>query len=454
MTMSWHKIWLVLKREFQFNFKRPSFLFTAIGLPLIMVVAMFAIVQLTSSRETDLSKFQTVGYIDRADIVAQDTIDDSEITYQPVTAPDLAPPASDADAEARAAYFDGLEAAATQQVIDGTLDAYFVVTDQYVLSGQIDLYTRRNVPQALYGEIDDFMRVQIAARAPSDLPVPQDRIREDPDIAIRDLDSNEELSEAALVGRFILPFVFVLVYVMATNTTAQFLMNGVVEEKENRLMEILATSMRPLELLWGKLLGLGALSLTQVALWLLAGLIVVQVNADAREAVSGVAFRVGDLALIAFMFLINFMLYAAIMLGIGAAVTAETESRQFAGIFTFVTVTPLMLLVTFFENPNGVLPMIFTFFPLTAATGLILRMSITTLPTWQILLSLGIQIASVLVVMWLAAKVFRLGMLMYGKPLTPRALWQALREGRVTLTTATDETPPQRTKTRKGWLRR
>ncbi len=452
--MSWHKIRLVLWREFRFNFKRPSFLFTAIGLPALMIGVMFLMFQSTSSRETDLSKFQTVGYIDRADVIVQDEIDDSEITYQPVTAPDLAPPASDASDEARAAYFDALEEAATQQVIDGTIDAYFVVTDQYVLSGQIDLYTRRKVPQALYGEIDDFMRTQIAALAPADLPVPHDRIREDPEITIRDLDSNDELSETALVGRFILPFVFVLVYVMATNTTAQFLMNGVVEEKENRLMEILATSLRPLELLWGKLLGLGALSLTQVALWLAAGLIIMQVNDDAREFISGVTFRAGDLALIAVLFLINFTLYAAIMLGIGASVTAETESRQFAGIFTFVTVTPLMLLVTFFENPNGVVPIFFTFFPFTAATGLILRMGITTLPTWQILLSLGIQIGSVLLVMWLAAKVFRLGMLMYGKPLTPRALWRALREGRVTLTTATDEVPQRRTKTRKGWLRR
>lgn len=452
--MSWHKIWLVLRREFLFNFRRPSFLFTAIGLPLIMVVALYAIFRFTSNRETDLSRFQTVGYIDRAGVIVQPDIADSEVTFQPVASPDLIPPAADANAEARAAYFDALEEAARQQVIDETLDAYLVVSNEYVLSGQIDLYTRRNVPQALYDEIDDFMRTQIAAVAPTDLPVSQDQLRKGPEVTIRDLDSNEELSEAALIGRLLLPFVFVFVYVMATNTTAQFLMNGVVEEKENRLMEILATSLRPLELLWGKLLGLGALSITQVVLWLAAGLLITQVNEDAREFISGAAFRAGDLALIAVLFLINFMLYAAVMLGIGASVTAEAESRQFAGIFTFVSATPLILLVTFFENPNGALPMIFTFFPFTAATGLILRMGITTLPTWQILLSLGIQIGSVLVVMWLAAKAFRLGMLMYGKPLTPRALWQALREGRVTLTTATDETPPQRTKTRKGWIRR
>ena len=451
--MSWRKIWVVLRREFQFNFKRPSFLFTALGLPVLMVAAMFLTVKITSGRETDLSKFLTIGYIDRADIITQNDPGDSEITYQPVTAPDLTPLADDADPDARAAYFAALEEAAAQQVVDGALDGYFVVSDQYVLTGQIDLFAQGNIPRALYEEVEDFMRAQIAALAPADLPVSQDRLREDPSITIRDIDSNDELSDAALIGRFLLPFIFVLVYVMAVNTTAQFLMNGVVEEKENRLMEILATSLRPLDLLWGKLLGLGALSLTQVVLWLGAGLIIMQVNDDAREFISGVTFRAGDLVLIAVLFLINFMLYAAIMLGIGASVTAEAEGRQFAGIFTFITVTPMMLLVTFFENPNGLLPQIFTFFPLTAATGLILRMGLTTLPTWQILLSVGIQIVSVLVVMWLAAKVFRLGMLMYGKPLTPRALWQALREGHVTLTTATAEAAPQRSRKRKGLWR-
>ena len=452
--MSWHKIWLVLRREFLFNFRRPSFLFTAIGLPLIMVVAMYAIFRFTSHRETDLSQFQTVGYVDRAGVIVQPDIADSEVTFQPVASPDLIPPASDAPAEARAAYFDALEEAARQQVIEGSLDAYFVVSNSYVLSGQVDLFTRRNAPAALREEIENFMRSQIAAVAPADLPVSQDRLRKAPEITIRDLDNQDELSQTALVGRMILPFIFVFIYVMATNTTAQFLMNGVVEEKENRLMEILATSLRPLELLWGKLLGLGALSLTQIVLWLAAGLIITQVNEDAREFISGVAFRVGDLALIAVLFLINFMLYAAVMLGIGASVTAETESRQFAGIFTFVSATPIMLLITFFENPDGPLPLAFTFFPLTAATGLILRMGLTAIPTWQIILSLGIQIVSVLAVMWLAAKVFRLGMLMYGKPLTPRALWQALREGRVIMTTASDEIVPQRTRTKKGWIRR
>ena len=426
--MSWQKIWLVLRREYLFNFKRPSFLLTAFGVPLLSLGAIFIVGRVTAQRETNLDDFQRIGYVDHAGIVsAEASIPDG---YQPV------------------------EGDASQQLVDGNLDAYFVIADDYILTAQIDLYARKSIPEALRQNVEDFMRAQIAAGVPGDLPVPQQRLQERPNVSIRDLDSGDELSEAALVGRLLLPFIFVMMYFMVTNTTAQFLMSGVVEEKENRLMEILATSLRPLELLWGKLLGLGALSLTQVAVWGIAGFLIVSVYGGARDFVSGATFQLVDIILFVGLFLTNFLLFSAAMLGIGASVTAESESRQIAGVFTFVTVLPLALLATFFANPNGPLPLLFTFFPFTAATALILRLGLTSLPIWQIVLCVVIQVVSVFVVMWLAAKVFRLGMLMYGKRLSPGELWRALREGRVVLTTASPENAPVVKVKKKGWLGR
>lgn len=451
--MSWQKVWLVIRREYLYNFKRPSFLFTALGLPIISLGAMFLIGRVTASRETNLDDFQRVSYIDRAGIVSEAASNPED--YQPVSDPALEGPGSEADQAAQTAYYDALVEAANRQLVASEIDAYFVIADSYLFTGQIDIYARKGAPAVLQENIEDFMRAQIAHLAPDDLPVSQARLEQGPATVIRDLDTGEELSDAALVGRLLLPFIFVFVYFMVTNTTSQFLMGGVVEEKENRLMEILATSIRPLELLWGKLLGLGALSLTQVALWASAGLLIAAFYDDAQDFISGANFQVTDIVLFVGLFLVNFFLFSSTMLGIGAAVTAEAESRQIAGIFTFIAVLPMALLVTFMANPDGVLPMIFTFFPFTAAVALILRMGLTSLPWWQIGLSVAIQVVSVFVVMWLSAKVFRLGMLMYGKRLTPRVFWQALREGRVVMTTASTEyemaARPQKKK--KGWLR-
>ncbi|NLX10661.1 MAG: ABC transporter permease [Chloroflexi bacterium] len=436
--MSWEKIWLVLRREYLYNFKRPSFLFTAFGVPLLTLVAMFLIFTFTADRETNLDNWQRVGYIDRAGVIDPALAVENDVTFQPVTDPALDTPAADAPDDERRAYFDALEASAAQQVAADNLDAYFVVDEHYTLNGQVTVSSERNLPAALTSDIEDFMRAQIAAQAPAELPVSVERLSDPMSVVIRDLDNDEELTETMLVGRIMLPFVFVFIYFMATSTTSQFLMSGVVEEKENRLMEILATSLRPLELLWGKMLGLGALSLTQVALWAGAGVVLASLHEGASELFSGTTFQAGDILLVLVLFVTNFLLFAAIMMAIGAAVTAEAESRQVASVITLITVAPMALLVTFFNNPDGPLPLFFTFFPLTSAVGLILRMGLTTIPTWQIVAVLAIQVVSVLVLMWLAAKIFRLGMLMYGKPLTPRTFWNALREGRVVLTTATE----------------
>ncbi len=434
--MAWEKVKLVLKREYTFNFRRPSFLFTAFGVPALTLVAMFVIIQFTANRETNTDAFQKVGYIDRAGII-NETVPGFE-TFAPVTDPDLQAPSSNASAEAET-YYDALEAGAAQQLSSGTLDAYIVLPGNYVLTGLVDLYADQNIPQALQEDVQNFLRAQIAAIAPDDLPVSADRLADPVDVVMRDVDSNKELGEFAIVGRILLPFLFAFLYFMATNTTAQFLMNGVVEEKENRLMEILATSLRPIELLWGKLLGLGALALTQIVLWVVAGLLIASQFEEARDFISGGAVDVPSLILMLVVFVLNFGLFSAIMLGIGAAVTAEAESRQVASIVTLVNVLPMALLSVYFVNPDGALPVFFMFFPLTAGMGLIMRLGLSDIPTWQIALSLVIQVVSTIAIMWLAAKVFRLGMLMYGKRLTPRTLWAALREGSVTLTTATQE---------------
>jgi len=315
----------------------------------------------------------------------------------------------------------------------------------------VALYAQRSAPEQLREDIKDFLKAQIALHVPDDVPVSPARL-EHVEYVMRDAETGEELSKWALIGRIMLPLIFVMLYVMATNTTAQFLMSGVVEEKENRLMEILATSVRPVELLWGKLLGLGALALTQIALWAVAGVLIALFNDQARAMIGGARFASGDMLLFGVLFVANFLLFAASMLGIGAAVTAEAESRQIAGIFVLVTVLPLMFMGAYFDNPNGVLPVVLTFVPFTAAMSLLLRMMLGTLPVWQMWVSVGIQIVSVVAVVALSAKVFRLGMLMYGKMLTPRTLWQALRTGQRTLTSASGERPARRQ--RKGWWRR
>ena len=175
--MSWHKIWLVLRREYLFNFRRPSFLFTAFGVPALSLVAMFVIFQFTSNRESNLDSFRRIGYIDEAGAVIAPVTDTTVdyYGYQPVTSPDLTQPAAE-DQAALKTYYDDLQAYATQQAVDKQLDAFFVIGADYTLTGNIELYSEKNIPQALRTNIEDFMRFEVSSHAPGDMSVPVSRL--------------------------------------------------------------------------------------------------------------------------------------------------------------------------------------------------------------------------------------------------------------------------------------
>jgi ABC-2 type transport system permease protein len=243
--------------------------------------------------------------------------------------------------------------------------------------------------------------------------------------------------EAAFMGRFMAPFILAFVFLMAVNTTSQFLMSSVVEEKENRMMEILLTSCTPLQMLWGKVLGLGLLGLTQVGLWLGAGALIISGQSEGvMDFLSGVRFT-PDIIILGLLYLVlGYFFFSGVMAGVGASVTAEREGQQFAGFFTILTILPMALLITFMEDPNGPLPVFFSIFPLTSPVGMLMRMPMTTVPVWEIIVSVALLAVTVVATVWLAARVFRLGLLMYGKRLTAREIIAALRQGGQTMVSA------------------
>ena len=131
---------------------------------------------------------------------------------------------------------------------------------------------------------------------------------------------------------------------------------------------------------------------------------------------------------------LGYFLFGAIMAGVGATVTAEQEGRQFSGLFSMVAVIPMILLVTFIDDPNGTVPVVLSIIPLTSPVSMLMRMPMTAVPVWQIVVSLVVLALTVFATVWIAARVFRLGLLMYGKRLTVREIIQAMRQGRQTLT--------------------
>ncbi|MCL4876895.1 MAG: ABC transporter permease [Anaerolineae bacterium] len=401
-----NKLWLVIQREYLYNLLRKSFIFTAFVLPLLIMGGMYLVIMLAedSASEDKLDEYNRIGYVDEVGFL------------ESVTSPDFDRFIPYESEEAARAAFE-----------KGDLDAYIVVPEDYLQTGRVSYFARKGIPFVMQDEIDDFLRLGVSSLAPPDVPV--ERLRNPANTKMHILGEDEPMNEEALVGRFILPIIFAVLFIFTVLTTSQFLMSGVVEEKENRVMEILITSIRPGQLLVGKVIGLGALALTQVIVWLAAGIIIAIVT-DRLDFIREMNFKPLEVVLMVAYFLLSFLLFAGIMVGVGASVTAEQEARQFASIFILIMISPSWFIAAFIKSPGGAVATFFSLFPFTSPVTNLFLIGLGEASTEQVIGSLVILVVSIGVVLWASVKIFHAGMLMYGQRLGLKQLRRVLLGGR------------------------
>jgi ABC-2 type transport system permease protein len=193
-------------------------------------------------------------------------------------------------------------------------------------------------------------------------------------------------------------------------------LRAVITEKSSRIMEVLLSTLTPAELMSGKIFGVAAVGITQVAIWISAGALLA---APGAFTLSGMV-REANLSLatgmfFAVFFLLGFLLYSAMCAGLGATVNSEQEAQQ----FQFLVIMPLML--SFFymfkamRAPNDPLTVALSMFPFSAPIVMYTRIILGSVPAWQIALSIALMVVAIVVVIWLCARIYRVGVLMYGK---------------------------------------
>lgn len=422
--MNLKKIWLIAKREFLTNFRRRSFLLMAFGMPILIGVIMVVVFTLVQQNLEDTSGYKAVGIVDQARVLIKE--DGSPVFRLP----------------APFKIIDTPEQAA-QQLRDKTIDGYYIIPSNFTSRGQVNAYYQQSfaLNEGLGDKLNEAIKQALAARIGD--PTLAKRI-EDPiaKLDVYRLGSTAKLDESALIAAIFVPIIVGTLVFILTMSTSQFLMQGLVEEKENRMMELFITSARPSEMLWGKLLGLGTLGILQVLIWIAFGLgyTTLRGTFDLTQTLANLQLTPGYILLILVYTILGFMMFGSIMAGIGASVNAEQESRQLGGLISSIGAIPLMLSFVFFTDPNGGFATFMSLFPFTAPMSMLFRLAVTQVPTVQIVVSLGLMVVGVAVVMWLSAHIFRMGMLSYGKRLGLREIIRALREGRRSIvTTATTQ---------------
>jgi len=240
---------------------------------------------------------------------------------------------------------------------------------------------------------------------------------------------------------------FIIIY-------GNMVMRSVIEEKTNRIVEIIVSSVKPIYLMLGKITGTSLAGVTQFVIWVVLGLVLVIVGSSvfgveafqnpANQQVMDQAQNMDEMQLIVndivqlplgtlitcfFIYFIGgYFLYAAIYTAIGAAVDSETDTQQ----FMLPVILPLMLAiyVGFFsvmDNPNGTVAVIFSYIPLTSPIVMLMRIPFGEIAWWQLALSILILYTSIIFVAYLAAKIYRIGILMYGKKTNWKDLYKWLK---------------------------
>ncbi len=233
------------------------------------------------------------------------------------------------------------------------------------------------------------------------------------------------VSDASIAASFLVPYAFTLIFILSLFITSGYLLQSVTEEKENRVVEIVLSSVKPLPLMAGKIIGLGAAGLTQVVIWVTTALVVMPL---ANQQFSlNIGIPIPTLVLAVVVFSLGYLGYGAIFAAIGALAPGAREGQQYGSFFGFLSVIPVILMSAFLEDLGSPLVIALCLLPLTAPAALLEVIAIAPTPPWPLVIaSLVSQAAFVALAIVGSARVFRATLLLYGVRPSARRLVGAL----------------------------
>ncbi|MDA0882007.1 MAG: ABC transporter permease [Bacteroidetes bacterium] len=273
-----------------------------------------------------------------------------------------------------------------------------------------------------------------------------------------DINNKEDASmdqEKGIVGMMLAIIIFFFIFLYGSQV-----MRGVIEEKSNRIVEVIVSSIKPFQLMMGKIIGIGLVGLTQFLIWILfsiliftaAGMIFESGGFDSVAAVDGL--RSGgqtpidfetflqqqdgfsllvsiNWPLILFMFFIYFvggyLLYGSLFASVGAAVDSETDTQQFLMPVMLPLFFSYFVAIISVSNPEGFAAKLFSFIPLSSPIIMMIRTPLNSTTVWELLISLAILFATAVFFVWLAGRIYRTGILMYGKKPSYREIWKWIK---------------------------
>ena len=405
-----NKTILIVKHEFSTMIRRTSFIIMTVAFPLIGLILIFGgqLISNITSEPKPVAEVK-IGYVDASAVVNghQQQPNFLFVAY------------SDVDT-------------ANKAMIEGNVSEYVVIGPDYVNNGVVIRFTLSREVQAP-ADREDAVRTFLLQNLLATKVDPKivDRAISPLNLATVVIDPKTGLpaTDQGGAAALLLPYLFSILLAMAIFTSSGYLLQGLAEEKENRIMEVLLSSVSSRQLITGKVLGLGAAGLAQMVFWLIcARFLASMASTNFTQILGAIQISSTFIFLSLAYFILGYLLYAIIMAAVGCIGSTARESQQVAGIFSVLAVSPLWALVFLIENPQHPFSVFLSLFPLTAPITTIIRIGATEVPVWQIAASMSIMVMTIIGLLFFAAKVFRTFLLMYGKTPKIGEIFRLLKE--------------------------
>ena len=414
-------IWLIIRREYLERVRTRSFLILTLLVPGIMTVVMMLPAKLATMGEKTqrlvlVTSTPQFGEMVRQRFLSATTDTDQDDEETPDN-PAKKKPEEEYSIDVDANPTDAERAVLRDKVSSEAIDGYLWLSDDAIASGKV-MWTSRNMAgfgershlSAILNRILQYQRLSANGLTTDKAeqllkPVKVEAVR---------LEHGKE-SKGGGGGKFLEVVVMVMLLYMAVLLYGISVMRSVLEEKTSRILEVLLSSATSTQLMTGKLLGVGAVGLTQILVWvLIAGVFALPVMAM-QPSFSELQIPIGVLLAFAIFFLLGYLLYSTMYATIGAITTTEQEGQQLQFFIVIPLVLSVFMLAPVVRSPDAPLVVWLSMVPFFAPVLMYARIVVQTPPLWQIALSLSLLIATIAGLLVLCARIYRIGILIYGK---------------------------------------
>lgn len=313
------------------------------------------------------------------------------------------------------------EASARAAVDSSEIQGFAVLPEDYASRYQLTYWTNKQPESGVQSLISGFISKNLMVAENIDTAVLK-RITEGSSVVMQSLDGSQT-SDGTGWHRIIVPIVVGMLNFIVVMSSGGYLLKALVEEKENRTIEIMLTSVPSREIMGGKIIGNLGVGLTQIAVWVLLLGVVGFFFRDKLGFLTDINLSGGYLLISVALMILSFIFSAALMATIGAAMTSSEESQGIIGLMVLPMMFPFYFLTVFLSYPNGILARVLSFFPLSAPLALSLRMAFSSVSALEIGLVFVVIVFFTLLMFWLAGVVFKRGMLRYSKRLSLKEIF-------------------------------